>query len=522
MACSLLMKADELCRLLFVLKAPIEISVAPAHGIVRPAPSRERDRGPTTGFSALVDHAASTERPAPKPAEARPARGLGDTSSLQQGNPTPQSSGIATAEQAPAKTPDATVNSAAGVPLELVAENAPKADDSASSEPAVSLGDVAAATLTSSDVLPDAQVAGAPADNTSLVPPPPVLVAAPVSVPLPITPIAAPAPPPVESTAPASPAIAAITVAATPVETVASRPTAKPNEAPISDQVASAPIELPPGIIAPKITPKEPKTAAVAAKKTDAPNEQRLEVTDSPAELQPVASTETLTTTAPAPAPSLKADETPVATPAKLVNDAPALEPTSRPAAVATAPIPAAPNPSDIAAASVPLPPSQPLVHSAAPISPTAQLTATVASGAPVPLNGLAVEIATRSQSGASSFAIRLDPADLGRIDVRLDVDKHGQVTSHLTVEKPETLAMLRQDAPQLQRALNDSGLKTADNSLQFSLGDQASPQHNADRGGERQSQRFIVQADDTIVAPAQLRGYGRMAGARSGIDIRV
>ena len=71
----------------------------------------------------------------------------------------------------------------------------------------------------------------------------------------------------------------------------------------------------------------------------------------------------------------------------------------------------------------------------------------TAATDAAVPLSGLAVEIAASAQSGKSRFEIRLDPAELGRIDVRIDVDRNGQVTSHLMVEKPETLSMLRQDA---------------------------------------------------------------------------
>ena len=78
-------------------------------------------------------------------------------------------------------------------------------------------------------------------------------------------------------------------------------------------------------------------------------------------------------------------------------------------------------------------------------------------------------------QSGKSRFEIRLDPAELGRIDVRIDIDRHGQVTSHLTVERPETLSMLRQDANQLQRALDNAGLSTGNSGLQFSLRDQSS-----------------------------------------------
>ena len=98
-----------------------------------------------------------------------------------------------------------------------------------------------------------------------------------------------------------------------------------------------------------------------------------------------------------------------------------------------------------------------------------------VQANVPVPVNALAVEIAANAQIGRSRFEIRLDPPELGRIDVRLDVDRQGQVTSHLIVEKSATLDLLRRDAQQLERALQDAGLKTSDNGLQFSLRDQDS-----------------------------------------------
>ncbi|MBS0530558.1 MAG: flagellar hook-length control protein FliK [Proteobacteria bacterium] len=155
-------------------------------------------------------------------------------------------------------------------------------------------------------------------------------------------------------------------------------------------------------------------------------------------------------------------------------------------------------------------------------ISGATQFNVTVATGAAVPLNGLAVQIAFTAQSGKSRFEIRLDPADLGRIDVRLDVDRQGQVTSHLAVEKPETLAMLRQDAPQLQRALQDAGLKTGDGGLQFSLRDQSSQGQTARDDTGRNAQRLIVTEDDLVPAASAGRTYGRMLGSSSGLDIRV
>ncbi|MGE0566250.1 MAG: flagellar hook-length control protein FliK, partial [Pseudolabrys sp.] len=139
--------------------------------------------------------------------------------------------------------------------------------------------------------------------------------------------------------------------------------------------------------------------------------------------------------------------------------------------------------------------------------------------GQAVPVEGLAVEIAARAQSGKNRFEIRLDPPELGRIEVRLDVDRHGHVTSRLVVERPETLDLLRRDAAGLERALQDAGLKTADNSLQFSLRDQTLNQQASHQS--RDSAEVIV-SDDTLPAEIMQRGYRSLAAARGGVDIRV
>jgi flagellar hook-length control protein FliK len=161
------------------------------------------------------------------------------------------------------------------------------------------------------------------------------------------------------------------------------------------------------------------------------------------------------------------------------------------------------------------------LPSTTATVAATGPLSVTAATNAPVPLSGLALEIAVSARSGKSRFEIRLDPADLGRIDVRVDVDRNGQVTSHLTVEKPETLSMLRQDAPQLQRALDDAGLKTGTGGLQFSLRDQSSSSQNGGNEAGRDAQRLVIN-DEEISAAVAGRTYGRMLGSGSGVDIRV
>lgn len=150
------------------------------------------------------------------------------------------------------------------------------------------------------------------------------------------------------------------------------------------------------------------------------------------------------------------------------------------------------------------------------------QLTAVPVANGAVPINGVAVQIAANVQIGRSRFEIRLDPPELGRIDVRLDLDRQGQVTSHLIVEKPATLDLLRRDAQQLERALQDAGLKTSDNGLQFSLRDQQQQHRNDDNASQRNVHRLIVTEEETVAAETAGRSYGRMIGQRGGIDIRV
>jgi flagellar hook-length control protein FliK len=139
-----------------------------------------------------------------------------------------------------------------------------------------------------------------------------------------------------------------------------------------------------------------------------------------------------------------------------------------------------------------------------------------------VPLTGLAVEIAARAQTGKNRFEIRLDPPELGRINVRLDLDHDGTVTSHLVVDRAETLDLLRRDAPNLERAFQQAGLKTSDNGLQFSLRDQTFA--GRDQSGQPASHmaRLVVPDDQLASIETTQRSYGRLAGTGGGLDIRV
>jgi flagellar hook-length control protein FliK len=157
--------------------------------------------------------------------------------------------------------------------------------------------------------------------------------------------------------------------------------------------------------------------------------------------------------------------------------------------------------------------------HNAAATSPAQTLPQNLSAVA-VPLNGVAVAIASKALEGKNRFEIRLDPPELGRIEVRLDVNKDGSVTSHLIADRQDTLNLLQRDAASLQRALQDSGLKTADNGLQFSLRDQSNPQQQ-DTTSSQTAQ--LVIPDETLdpVEPMSRR-YAQLAIMRGGLDITV
>lgn len=141
-----------------------------------------------------------------------------------------------------------------------------------------------------------------------------------------------------------------------------------------------------------------------------------------------------------------------------------------------------------------------------------------------VPLDQLAVEIATRANKGERRFDIRLDPPELGRIDVRLEIDNKGNTTTKLIVERVETLDMLKQDARGLEKALQNAGLKMDAGGMQFSLQQDAQTHqghqnHAPDMRGGRpdlapddSEAMKQVSINDTLLA-AQLRG---------GVDIRI
>lgn len=69
-------------------------------------------------------------------------------------------------------------------------------------------------------------------------------------------------------------------------------------------------------------------------------------------------------------------------------------------------------------------------------------------------------QILLRLGRESSEMRVRLEPPDLGELDLRLTVDKGGQLRLFLGVERPELAAMLDRNLDQLKQHLQQNGLQ--------------------------------------------------------------
>lgn len=99
-------------------------------------------------------------------------------------------------------------------------------------------------------------------------------------------------------------------------------------------------------------------------------------------------------------------------------------------------------------------------------------VSAPVVSQKQTPINDLVdqikVKITKAFKDGTDKIEIILRPKELGTIRVRLETDKDGKTTVHLTASRAETIDMLQRDVSALKQALNDAGLNTSDQAFTF------------------------------------------------------
>jgi len=156
-------------------------------------------------------------------------------------------------------------------------------------------------------------------------------------------------------------------------------------------------------------------------------------------------------------------------------------------------------------------------------LRPAAQ-NAALARFTPQTTQTLAAQIARKFSDGARVFDIRLDPPELGRVDVRLELGPDKRVSAILSAERTETLAELQRSARDLERALQEAGLDLSEDGLSFNLSDGSNPFEDSE-GYEAfapETERELTLAVETPVtsdAPAEAL-YGFAVSQRTGLNL--
>jgi len=140
-------------------------------------------------------------------------------------------------------------------------------------------------------------------------------------------------------------------------------------------------------------------------------------------------------------------------------------------------------------------------------------------SADPTAIDKLGLAIAAKSVDGVRHFDIRLDPPELGRVQVHLAVDDSGRAQASLVVDKPQTLELLQRDAPNLGRALSDAGLYLSNNGLNFSLREQS---RQSDGGSVDQGRSRSLTVQAVVQTDATSTSYASLAPHSVRLDIRV
>jgi len=78
--------------------------------------------------------------------------------------------------------------------------------------------------------------------------------------------------------------------------------------------------------------------------------------------------------------------------------------------------------------------------------------------------------LAAKAANGSSKFELRLDPPQLGRIEVKLEVSSDNRVQAIIITQNPEILQDLQRAADSLRRALISEGFDLNANDLDFQL----------------------------------------------------
>ena len=132
------------------------------------------------------------------------------------------------------------------------------------------------------------------------------------------------------------------------------------------------------------------------------------------------------------------------------------------------------------------------------------------------------VNITKSAVKGVDTIEIQLKPEDLGKIEVKMQIGKDGKLQAHIVSSRPETAELLQKEMANLQKAFDDAGFQTDENSLNFSFRDEGQTGREQERNELRSFIGNALEQEAAMDAAGNDLFAGMSWDGNGGLNIRV
>lgn len=136
----------------------------------------------------------------------------------------------------------------------------------------------------------------------------------------------------------------------------------------------------------------------------------------------------------------------------------------------------------------------------------------------------IAAQILRKLEGRSTRFEMSLTPDELGRVDVKLDIDSEGRLAARLAFDNPAAATDLRGRADQLRRELEDAGFHLADDAFEFTERDSGSSRFDRGQDARHGQNRAFAAASrlNAEIDVAQPPRWMALSLSPAGVDLKV
>lgn len=135
----------------------------------------------------------------------------------------------------------------------------------------------------------------------------------------------------------------------------------------------------------------------------------------------------------------------------------------------------------------------------------------------------LAEQIVSNTEGKSTRFDVQLDPAGLGKVDVKIEINRAGEMSAVMTFDNPQSASELRSRAGELRNALEQSGFDLSKGGLSFEFAGQNGGRNSWDQQAQAPTPSWARASFTDLSAIADAPGLSRHRTIDAGgVDVTI